>query len=101
MSKDINLDMGQLSAQLGSAGRRISAYKALLFFLAVTSLYGYIIWRINTLSNIPPSQSEETAQTTAQPHIDQDTIAKIQGLQDNSVSVKALFDSARQNPFQE
>jgi hypothetical protein len=81
--------------------RKISAYKVFLFFLAVASLYGYILWRINAFSNTPASQSEETAQSTPQPHIDAATIEKIQSLQDNSVSVQTLFDNARQNPFQE
>jgi hypothetical protein len=101
MSKDIHLNLNNLPAQFRKLARRVGAYKALLFFVAVASLYGYILWRINSLSNTPPSQSEETAQTAAQPHIDQDTIAKIQSLQDNSVSVQTLFDTARQNPFQE
>jgi hypothetical protein len=101
MSKDISLNLSNIPAQLGGAMRKISAYKVFLFFLAVASLYGYILWRINTLSNTPPSTSEETAQSSTQPHIDPATVEKIQSLQDNSVSVKTLFDTARQNPFQE
>jgi hypothetical protein len=100
-NKDINLNLSNLPDQLHSLVRKISAYKVFLFFLAVASLYGYILWRINAFSNTPASQSEETAQSTPQPHIDAATIEKIQSLQDNSVSVQTLFDNARQNPFQE
>jgi hypothetical protein len=100
-NKDLKLNFNNLPEQLGGLMRKISAYKVFLFFLAVASLYGYILWRINTFSNAPPSQEEETAQTTAQPHIDAATVQKIQSLQDNSVNVQALFDIARQNPFQE
>lgn len=100
-NKDIQINFSELPAQLGGVFRRLSGYRALIFFLAVAALYSYIVWRINTFSNTPPSTSEQTAQTAAQPHIDPGTVQKIQSLQDNSVSVQALFDQARQNPFQE
>ncbi len=100
-NKDLKLNIGDIPEQLGTVLKKVSAYKAFAFFLVVAALYGYIVWRINVYSNAPPSTSEETAQTTTQPHIDPATIEKIQSLQDNSVSVKSLFDTARQNPFQE
>jgi hypothetical protein len=98
---NINLNLNDLPALFGGFMRKVSAYKVFLFFLLVAALYGFIVFRINTFSNTPPSTSEETAQGTAQPHIDPDTVAKIQSLQDNSVNVQSLFDSARENPFQE
>lgn len=100
-NKDLKLNLGDIPAALGASSKKLSAYRVFIFFLVVAGLYGYIIWRINVYSNAPPSTSEVTAQTTAQPHIDPGTIEKIQNLQDNSVSVQSLFDTARQNPFQE
>jgi len=100
-NKDIKLDFSNLPAQLSKAGRAVGAYRVFLFFLVVASLYGYIVWRINVFSNTPASTAEQAAQTTAQPRIDPDTIAKIHSLQDNSIGVQSLFDAARQNPFQE
>lgn len=100
-NKDLNLNFKELPALLGGYWRKFSTYKVFIFFLAVALLYGYIVWRINVFSNAPASVSEEATQRTAQPHIDQDTISKIQSLQDNSVNVQSLFDAARQNPFQE
>lgn len=85
-------------------GRTLGTYKAFLFFLALATLYGFIIWRINVLSNAPPSQSDilsASKQAPIQPHIDPATVSKIQSLQDNSVNVQSLFNQARQNPFQE
>src|SRR4051812_9914423 len=95
---DLKINLSSLPAQLNMVARKGGGYKVFIFFLLVACLYGYIVWRIKTFSNPPASVSEETAQTTAQPRIDPDTIAKIQSLQDNSVSVQSLFDSARQNP---
>ncbi len=98
---EIKLNLSELPAMLSGAFRKVSGYRVFLFFLAVAALYGFIVWRINTFSSTPASTAEETVHATAQPHIDPSTVAKIKSLQDNSVSVQALFDSARQNPFQE
>lgn len=100
-NKDLTINFGDLVAKLKKQLRQLNKYKAFSFFLVAAVLYGFIIWRINVYSNAPASQSEVSAQTTAQPHIDQATIDKIQSLQDNSVSVQSLFDQARQNPFNE
>ena len=97
--QDVNL--GNVKDQLVSAFTKISAYKVFICFLAIASLYGFILWRINVLSNAPASETEAAAKVAAQPRIDAATIQKIQSLQDNSVSVQSLFDEARQNPFQE
>ncbi|HSX05753.1 MAG TPA: hypothetical protein VLF69_04760 [Candidatus Saccharimonadales bacterium] len=99
--KNGGINLASLGTAFSGVGRKIGAYRAFLFFLAVMVLYSFIVWRINVFSNTPASQSEKAAQTTAQPHIDPATVAKMQNLQDNSVSVQTLFDQARQNPFHE
>jgi len=100
-NSEIHLNVSDLPAQIAAFTRKVNAYRVFLFFLVVASLYGFIVWRINAFSNTPASTSEESAQSTPQPHIDAATIQKIQSLQDNSVSVQSLFDGARQNPFHE
>lgn len=82
---------------------KVGVYKAFSFFLMLAVLYGFIVWRINVLSNAPPSSADlsSASQGASQPQIDQATVGKIQSLQDNSVNVQSLFDQARQNPFQE
>jgi hypothetical protein len=59
------------------------------------------LWRINVYSNAPADATQEAAQTAKQPHIDAATVEKITSLQDHSVSVQAIFEQARQNPFNE
>lgn len=101
MSKSI--DTASLKKQLQGVTDLIHRYKSLLFFLVITSLYGYIIWRINALSTAPPSQGDisSTESTAKQPRIQQSTITRLQNLQDNSVRVQSIFNDARNNPFQE
>lgn len=99
--KNGNIELGALGPQLSNAFKKLGAYRVIIFFLAVACLYGFILWRINTYSNTPPSQSEESAASSTQPHIDPTVVQKILNLQDNSVNVQALFNQARDNPFQE
>ena len=74
-------------------------YRALLFFVLVAAVYGYVIVRINTFNKVTAATPEQA--TAQQVSVSPNTVQKIEDLQDNSVSVKALFDQARQNPFQE
>ena len=99
--KNGQLNLKNIGEQLSGVLRKIGAYRAFIFFLLVASLYGFILWRINVYSNAAPDQNSETAQVAAQPHIDPATVQKLESLQNNSVSVQALFNEARQNPFQE
>ena len=89
----------KLLAKLGELKR----YRMIIFILFVVLVYGFVVFRINTLSSVEPSQVDISAQSdpirTA--HVDKSVITQLQSLQDNSVSVKALFDQARSNPFQE
>lgn len=99
--KSGQLDLKRIGEHLGSTLRKLGRYRALIFFLLVASLYGFILWRINVYSNVSPDPNLENAQIAAQPHISQTTVQKLQDLQNNSVSVQSLFNEARQNPFQE
>lgn len=100
-NSELKLNRNTIGANLGKFMMVFRSYRAFAFFLIVASIYGFIVWRINTYSNAPASQSEENAKITAQPHIDKVTVQKMQELQNNSVSVQSLFNQARENPFQE
>ncbi len=78
-------------------------YSLVIFILFVAVLYGFLLLRVNSLGNAQPSQTsiDSQVQAAAIPHIDQKVVQQLQSLQDNSVTVKALFNQARNNPFQE
>lgn len=90
-----------LKLQLQQISKKVLTARIPLFLLLVASVYVFVAWRISILQNAQPSANSVSAQVQSMPHIDPTTISKIQSLQNNSVSVKALFDQARQNPFQE
>lgn len=80
---------------------RLNSYRGLLFFIVLTSLYSFIVWRINVLSTAPPSQADvqSASQSVKRPKISDETVQKLQRLEDNSVRVQSLFSEARENPF--
>lgn len=99
----MNIEVGNLTEQLKKVQRSFVRYRALLFFLFIAAVYGFIVYRINTLSNLEPDEAAvaQASQGPRQPRIDPATVEKLQDLQDNSQNVQSLFNEARQNPFQE
>lgn len=81
---------------------KLGRYALLSFILFVAALYGFVLFRINSLSNLQPSNQDVSSKVKAAqvPHIDQAIVSQLKSLQDNSVSVQTLFDQARSNPFQ-
>lgn len=98
-----SLDIKNLAAPFKKLFAGANKYRTFIFFILVTSLYGYIVWRINVLSTAPPSTADVATakQNVPAPKIPESTVQKLQGLQDNSVRVQSIFNEARQNPFQE
>jgi hypothetical protein len=82
---------------------KAARYKLFGFFIILLTLYGFLIFRINVLNGKTPSDDKVNAKltTTTRPHIDKSAKDKVQQLQDNSVEVRSLFNSARNNPFHE
>lgn len=82
--------------------KRASKYKLIGFIVFVAIVYGFVYTKINSYSNVQPSQSsvDSSLQAAQVPRIDNNVISQLQSLQDNSVSVQSLFNQARSNPFQ-
>ena len=87
---------------MGDLFHRLSRYAPIMFFVLIAVVYGFVLLRITMLANLQPTNSDvsgEIAQLT--PHIDKNAVQQLQGLEDNSVNVKSLFEDARNNPFGE
>lgn len=82
---------------------RLRAYAPVLFVIFIACLYGFLIMRVSTLNSVEPSQAsiDKQVQAAKVPKLDDEVVRQLQSLQDNSVSVQALFNEARSNPFQE
>lgn len=95
------MNSSNLQNQLQRMLKQLLHFRVPLFLLLLAIVYGFIVWRADTLQHAQPQQSAIASKLESSTHIDQATINKIKQLQDNSVSVQALFNQARQNPFQE
>lgn len=71
--------------------------------LIILFIYLFTIWRISNLATAEPTNSAENAAltTTNIPKVDKNAINQIQSLEKSNVQVQSLFNSARNNPFQE
>jgi hypothetical protein len=78
-------------------------YSFIIFIVFVVGIYGFVLYRINSLSSVQPSDDAINSQVQAAqvPKIDQNVVSQLKSLQDNSVNVQSLFDKARTSPFQE
>lgn len=96
-------DTAQLRDKAVSILRQLNRFKVLLFCLLLLITYGFIMYRISVLNSVQPSDTDiaNKSKTATLPKIDENLISQIHNLQDNSVSVQALFDQARNSPFQE
>lgn len=99
----MNIDIKDIKPKLIKTYKWIRVHVILLSVLLVVLLYGWLVLQINLLNRREPSEDTvtERLQTIKRPRIDQQTIDRLEQLQDTNVDVKALFKQARDNPFQE
>lgn len=95
------LDLKLLTAKASLGIEKARRFSLPGFVILVVLLYGFVLFRINTLSNAQPSSDSVTSQVRAArvPHIDQAVVKQLESLHDNSVNVQTLFNEARSNPF--
>ncbi len=102
MSKDIKIDVKQFSTIIRTVLKKLQRYSSFLFIIAMLLTYSFLVFRISTLSQADPSDEAVTEQlkTIKRLKIDQNSIDKIQQLEDQNIGVQSLFEDARDNPFQ-
>ncbi|MCL4357837.1 hypothetical protein M1512_03020 [Patescibacteria group bacterium] len=105
MSEDIETEPVKAKLNLAQASRkiweRVRPFLWLILIVFFIVLYGYLLLRINSFSSTKPSvlQISSDYKATTPPAINPSIVKQLNNLQNTSVSVKALFNSARSNPF--
>lgn len=81
----------------------ISKHKATIFILFFLAIYIFLVYRINELINREPDPVTLSSQlqTIQRLRIDQASIDRLLELEEQNIEVKALFEQARDNPFNE
>lgn len=78
--------------------RPLWRYRVVLFIVFVAGLSAYLVFQINSAVNVTATEAP-AAKTAKTPRIDTALVQQLQQLQDNSVTVRSLFNEARENPF--
>ncbi len=78
-------------------------YAVVIFLIAICSVYGFLTYRINSLTQLEPSPDAvaEKLNAVGRPRIDQEAIDKLSQLEAENIEVQTLFQQARDNPFSE
>lgn len=98
-----NIDLKKITNRITGLYKGLLKHAKFIFIVIVVLLAGFLIFEINVLINKEPTDEQISAQlqTIKRPKIDQDTIDKIEQLEDHNVAVQSLFKAARDNPFQD
>ncbi len=95
-------NLNQLKKYLSSLLIFVIKHSALLFLLIFACLAGYLVVRIGYLSRLEPTQAQidqkisEIKRTTN----DTESVQKLKELEGRNISIEALFDNGRTNPFE-
>jgi hypothetical protein len=96
----MKLESNTLTTLFTKYARRFKRFSVLLFALVVTGLYGYLVLHIGQALSVEPTPTNQLTTVKPSPRIDEATVQQLEQLQDNSVTVNALFNEGRSNPFQ-
>ena len=100
---NMNLDIKQIEAAAKKLAQRVKPYRVFIVLMLFLVLFGVVIARIGSYGAKEPSadQVSEKLTTIKRPILKDETKKKIEELENQNVEVKSLFESARQNPFNE
>lgn len=99
----MNIETKDLLPKIKSVVERLQKYTVFISIILVVIIYGFIVYTIGAIASVEPNEDlvQEKLQNTKRLRIDQESIDKIERLQDQNVRVKSLFKDARDNPFRE
>jgi hypothetical protein len=103
MKSDLKLNFKSIAPSLKKIQKRAAGHQTFLVTFVILLAYVFVVSQISQLATAEPSVDAQAANvtTSAAPAIDKNAIKQIQALEQNNTSIHALFESARNNPFQE
>lgn len=99
----MNIDKQSIQKILSSLTFYVNKYGLFLFIILSLGFASYMILTIQTLLIAEPSESMvmEKSKLNQATKIDESAVKKIKELKSANIEVKSLFESSRDNPFQE
>lgn len=101
MNTKLDLKSIKLGALLNSFSKRFGKHLVFGTLLIVLFCYIFVVYKINRFASAEPDATQQITITNSIPKIDPSAVNQIQSLEQNNTNVRALFDQARNNPFQE
>ncbi len=95
--------MKDSKAQLQKLVAILQRYAVVICFAVFGAMYAYLIYASSqqTVNEPPDREINEKFQGTKRPKVDDSAARTLQQLEDQNIEVRALFDEARNNPFDE
>ncbi|MBX4201872.1 hypothetical protein KW803_03200 [Candidatus Saccharibacteria bacterium] len=102
MNKSLNTkSLNSLKPILSKFSKRFGKHIIFAALFGVLLVYLLIVFRISNLAKAEPSPEQEINVTSSIPKVDKNAVTQIQKLEQNNTEIHALFETARNNPFQE
>ena len=100
MSQDLNIK--HIEGEAIKAASKLKIYASFLAVVIILLIYSFLVYRVSVLSQVEPDDTAVAEKFTAKRlKIDQNSVDKLEQLEDQNVGVQSLFESARENPFQD
>jgi cell division protein FtsN len=99
----MKLDINKIPVLFSKLKDIVKPYLGFMLILIIMLMYGLVIWQIRFYVTQEPSEIKVAQELTTIniPKVDEEAINRITQLEDRNIQVKALFENARQNPFNE
>lgn len=101
MNNNIELKSIRLGSAINAFTKRFGKHMVFAALLIVLLCYIFVVFRINRFANAQPDSSQQVTISNSIPRINKNAVDQIQSLEQSNTQVHALFDQARNNPFQE
>lgn len=103
MSTSITFDIKKLRSGFGIFSKKLAGYASFIFILSVLLLYTFLVFKIGQHAQVEPTEEEVSSKLSGfkRLQIDQESLKKIEQLEDQNIAIQSLFESARDNPFQD
>jgi predicted PurR-regulated permease PerM len=81
--------------------RKYAKHAAFGAILVVLLVYILVVFKINSLAKAEPGPDQSAQAANLIPKVNQKAVDQIQSLEQSNTQIHSLFESARNNPFQE
>ena len=72
--KNSDISLSSLTKSFSALGQKLNKYAFLFFLLFLAAIYGFVLFRINSLAAAEPSDDATSQAISKTPHIDENVV---------------------------